>query len=335
MLHPYSTPEHAGRSVERVVHRIGHHLNPGRPVRATPRVGDWSGALVIELEPARLTAPRRTPKLSTLPNGRSKTEQKQSRKQEKRTMDRFQDKVALITGAASGIGRSVCVRLASEGARIFAMDIDSGGLAETEALVKDAGGDIQVGVFDVTRRAQCFDAVQASVDAFGQLDVLVNVAGIVRFSHSHEMSEEEWNLVHAINISGPFFLSQAAIPHLMESGGNIVNVASNAGLMGQAYTAAYCSSKGALIQLTRSLAMEYMKKGIRINAVAPGGTSTALVQNVRLPEDIDIDLVKRYMGMRGMSHPDEIAGAVAYIASEEASSVHGTTLSIDNGISAG
>jgi len=221
-------------------------------------------------------------------------------------MGRFDGKVSLITGAASGIGRAVCVRLASEGGRIFATDIDGNGLAETEALVKDAGGSIQVEVFDVTQRTRCFGAVQATVDAFGRLDVLANVAGIVRFCHSHEMSEEEWNLVHAINVSGPFFLSQAAIPHLIESGGNIVNVASNAGLMGQAYTAAYCSSKGGLVQLTRSLAMEYMKR-----------------------------LIKRFMGMRSMSQPDEIAAAVAYIASEEARSVHGAIFCIDNGMMAG
>ena len=193
----------------------------------------------------------------------------------------------------------------------------------------------QVSVFDVTQRAQCFGAVQAATDAFGRLDVLANVAGIVRFCHSHEMSEEEWNLVHAVNVSGPFFLCQAAIPQLIASGGSIVNVTSSAGLMGQAYTAAYCSSKGALVQLTRSLAMEYMKKGIRINAVAPGGTSTPLVDNVRFPKGIDMSLIQRYVGMRGMSQPEEIAGAVAYVASDEASSMHGAILSIDNGMTAG
>jgi NAD(P)-dependent dehydrogenase (short-subunit alcohol dehydrogenase family) len=250
-------------------------------------------------------------------------------------MERFEDKVALITGAASGIGRAVCVRLASEGARVFAMDIDHDGLAGTETLVKDAGGSIQVGGFDVTERAQCFAAVQAAVDAFGKLDVLANVAGILRFSHSHEMSEEEWNLVHSVNLSGPFFMCQAAIPHLIERGGNIVNIASTASLIGQAYTAAYCSSKGGLTQLTRSLAMEYIKQGIRINAVAPGGTATALVDAVQIPDDMDGGLVKRYTGIRGMSDPDEIASAVAYVASEEARSVHGAILSIDGGMTTG
>ena len=189
----------------------------------------------------------------------------------------LKDKVALITGAASGIGRAVSERLASEGAQIFAIDIDTNGLAETESLIKEAGGKIQTGIFDVTQRASCFEAVKSCVESCGQLDVLANVAGIVRFAISTEMSEEEWRLIHAVNLDGPFFLSQAAIPHLLESKGNIINIASNAGLMGQAFTAAYCSSKGGLVQLTRALALEYIKQGIRVNAIAPGGTTTSLI----------------------------------------------------------
>jgi NAD(P)-dependent dehydrogenase (short-subunit alcohol dehydrogenase family) len=250
-------------------------------------------------------------------------------------MGRFDGKVALVTGAASGIGRAVCERLTSEGGRVFGMDIDSEGLAETASLVKDAGGEIQTGVFDVTRRAQCVEAVKETVDAFGRLDVLANVAGIVRFRHFTDWTEEDWNFVHGVNLNGPFFMCQAAIPHLLESGGNIVNVASNAGLMGQAYTAAYCSSKGALLQLTRSIAMEYLKQGIRVNAIAPAGVATALTQGIDFPENLDRGLMKRYMSVRGLSDPAEIAGAVAFIASDEAKSVHGAVLSIDNGITSG
>ncbi|GAG35154.1 unnamed protein product, partial [marine sediment metagenome] len=181
----------------------------------------------------------------------------------------------------------------------------------------------------------CIEAVTETVDVFGRLDVLANVAGIVRFRHFTDWTEEDWNFVHGVNLNGPFFMCQAAIPHLLESGGNIVNVASNAGLMGQAYTAAYCSSKGALVQLTRSIAMEYLKQGIRANAIAPAGVATALTQGIDFPENLDSGLIKRYMSVRGMSDPAEIAGAIAFVASDDAKSLHGAVLSIDNGITAG
>ena len=248
---------------------------------------------------------------------------------------RFEGKVTLVTGGASGIGRATCIRLAEEGAQVFATEDNSAGLAETEAVVKDAGGAIQAGIFDVALRASCFESVQAAVDAFGRLDVLANVAGIVRFAHTHEMSEEDWNITLAVNLSGPFFMSQAAIPHLLETEGNIVNIASNAGLMGQAYTAAYCATKAGIANLTRALAMEYMKQPIRINAIAPAGTKTAIATGVDFPADIDMDLMKRYSGMRGLSEPADIAAAIAYIASDDAKRVHGSIFSIDGGVTAG
>jgi NAD(P)-dependent dehydrogenase (short-subunit alcohol dehydrogenase family) len=122
-------------------------------------------------------------------------------------MQRFDGKVALVSGAASGIGRASCLRFASEGAGVLGIDIDAGGLAATAAQVKEGGAQMETGVFDVSRREQCFAAVETAVDTFGRLDVLANIAGIVRFSNAHEMDEEEWNLVLAINLSGPFFLS--------------------------------------------------------------------------------------------------------------------------------
>ncbi len=248
---------------------------------------------------------------------------------------RFEGKVALVTGAASGIGRATAVRLASEGARIAGADLDADGLAQTAALVKDAGSELRATVCDVTDRAQCFAAVADAARGFGRLDVLCNVAGIFVASHAHEMAGEDWDRVIAVNLNGPFYLCQAAIPHLLETKGNIVNVLSNAAFMGQAYCAAYCASKAGLMNLTKSLAMEYMKQGIRINAVAPSGTVTNLAANVRFPEDGDMDLMKPYLGMRGVSQPEEVAELIAYMASDAARSVHGNVWSADNGVTAG
>lgn len=250
-------------------------------------------------------------------------------------MNRFEGKVAVVTGAASGIGRAVTERLTSEGASVYGVDVNSEGLAEVETRIKDAGGTIQVGTHDITSRANCFEAVESAVGSFGRLDVLANVAGIVQFHHTPEMPEEAWRLLHAVNLDAPFFLSQAAIPHLLETSGNIVNIASNAGLMGQAYTAAYCSSKAGLINMTRALAIEYINTGMRVNVVAPGGVATNLTKTVKFPGEIDFELIKRYSGLRGFSDPEEIAAAVAYVASDEAKSVHGSIFSVDGGITAG
>jgi NAD(P)-dependent dehydrogenase (short-subunit alcohol dehydrogenase family) len=150
-----------------------------------------------------------------------------------------------------------------------------------------------------------------------------------------EITEEDWDRMIAVNQTAVFFLSQAAIPHLEESAGNIVNVASNAGLMGQAYTVPYCATKGAVIQMTKAMAMEYLKSKIRVNCVCPSGTKTGITANVTVPADPDPQLMLRYTGMRGLSEPEEIAEAIAFLASDAAKSVHGSIFTVDNGVTAG
>jgi NAD(P)-dependent dehydrogenase (short-subunit alcohol dehydrogenase family) len=248
---------------------------------------------------------------------------------------RFEGKAALVTGAASGMGRATCVRFAAEGAAVLGIDIAREGLAETESLARASSAKVQTALLDVARRDDCRRAVAATVESFGRLDVLCNIAGILRFAHSHEMAPEDWDRVIAVNLSGPFFLCQAAIPELLKVNGNIVNLASNAGLMGQAYTAAYCASKAGLVNLTRSLAMEYIKQPIRINAVCPSGTRTGMTRGLSFPRGMDPELMGRYRGMRGISEPEEIAAAIAYVASDDAKSMHGAILQIDNGVTAG
>jgi meso-butanediol dehydrogenase / (S,S)-butanediol dehydrogenase / diacetyl reductase len=249
---------------------------------------------------------------------------------------RFEGKVALITGAGSGIGRAVTARLAAEGASVFAVDISEAGLAGTAELVEaNGGGIVEAHLADVSDPAACQAAVAAAVETFDKLDVLGNVAGIARGEHVTDTTVEGYRKMFGVNTDGPFFLCQAAIPHLLETDGNIVNIASNAGLMGGAYTVVYCMTKGAVVQLTRALAMEFAKTKIRVNAIAPGGIESSLTKAYQMPADVDFDLVGRYMGFRGMGSPDDIAVLFALVASDEGRNIHGAVLSSDLGLTTG
>ena len=250
-------------------------------------------------------------------------------------MGRFTGRAALITGAASGIGRAVAVRLASEGSSVLAHDLNRAGLDETAKLVADAGGTVETRTGDISDPEECRGAVAACVSAYARLDVLGNVAGIARGEHMADVSVAGYRQMMGVNVDGPFFLAQAALPHLLESGGTIVNIASNAGLMGQAYTVVYCMTKGAVVQLTRALAMELMKTPVRVNAIAPAGTNTNLTATWTMPSDIDWDLMGRYSGMRGMNSAEEVANVFAFLASDEASSIHGAIISADRGVTTG
>lgn len=249
--------------------------------------------------------------------------------------NRFEGKGALLTGAASGIGRAVALRLAAEGGAIFGIDVDEGGLLETARAVGDVGGHMGHAVCDLRTKAGCVDGVQRAVSDLGRLDVVGNIAGVNRFHHFTEMPEEDWSQILAVNLSAVAFVCQAAIPHLLETSGNIINLASVAGVMGQAYTVAYCASKGGVVQLTRALAMEYVKTGVRVNAIAPAGVDTAMNVDIAFPKDLDWKLMKPYMGHRGLATADEIAGLFAFLASEDARPVHGAIWSADFGVSAG
>ena len=251
-------------------------------------------------------------------------------------LQRFTGKAAVITGAGSGIGRAVTLRLASEGAQVLATDISQQRLDETAALAEAAGSKVLTRAGDVSQRSDCFAVVDEAIATLGRLDILGNVAGIGRAEHFTEITEQSYRQMMGVNADGYFFMAQAAIPHLLETDGNVINIASNAGLMGQAYTVHYCMSKGAVVQFTKSLAMEYAKTRLRVNAIAPGGTATNLTGGFSFPpEGIDFKLVMRYTGQRPMAQPEDIANLFAFVASDEAANIHGAILSSDGGLMAG
>jgi meso-butanediol dehydrogenase / (S,S)-butanediol dehydrogenase / diacetyl reductase len=245
---------------------------------------------------------------------------------------RFTGKLVLVTGAAAGLGRATAARFAAGGARIFGVDVDARGLEQTRAVC--APGAFEPWVADLRSAAACREVVAAAVAAGGGLDVLCNVAGINRFHHFLEMPEEEWQLILAVNLGAVAFLCQAALPHLIERRGCIVNVGSVASLKGQPYTAAYSASKGGLALLTRSLAIEFAETGVRINAIAPGGMETPMNQKLQFPPGIDWKKLQPLIGP-GIAPPEQVADVIVFLASDEAARVHGAIWSVDGGASAG
>jgi NAD(P)-dependent dehydrogenase (short-subunit alcohol dehydrogenase family) len=244
-------------------------------------------------------------------------------------------KAALVTGAASGLGRATALALARAGAWVCVVDVNPAGLEETASEIRALGREALVYAADLAVTEHCSGAVTATVEAFGRLDALCNVAGLIIFTNSTEMAVADWNKTLAVNLSAPFHLSQAAIPHLLAQDGAIVNVVSTASFIGEAYAAAYCASKAGLLQMTKSMAMEYMHKPIRINAVAPGGMATNIAANLRMPAGADLALIKRFSGLRGLVEVDDVAAMIAHLASDAGRAFHGACVTMDRGITAG
>lgn len=248
---------------------------------------------------------------------------------------RFRGKAVLVTGAASGIGRASALRLAAEGASVWCADINGEGAADTAQVITDRGGEAHASAIDVTDVEACRALVAQAVAALGGLDVLCNIAGIGGSAHTLEETPERLNAFFAVNAAGPFYLSQAALPHLLERTGNIVNLASTAGVIGQAYCTAYCASKHALVGITKAMAIEYGRTGLRVNAVCPGGVNTNILGAFTPPEGASMSLISRSFLTRDMQEPESVAALIAYVASDEAYYVNGAILSIDGGTTTG
>lgn len=244
-------------------------------------------------------------------------------------------KVALVTGAASGLGRAAALKLASAGADLWLVDVNEAGLAETRDLLAGSGRAVAVQTADLSDPAACAGVVAEAVDRFGRLDALCNVAGLIWLANTPRMPLEQYRRTMAVNLDAPFLLSQAAIPHLLETCGAIVNVASSAAHIGEAYAAAYCASKWGVVGMTKAMAMEFQKAPIRINAVAPGGMVTNIAANFVPPENCDFDLIKRFSGMRGTVEVEDVADMILLLASDAGRGFHGACIDIDAGITAG
>jgi NAD(P)-dependent dehydrogenase (short-subunit alcohol dehydrogenase family) len=234
-------------------------------------------------------------------------------------------RIVVITGAASGIGHATAELFRDLGDTVYGLDI--------QPSVPEGVTYVECNVGDKT----AVDAAIATCAATGRIDVLANVAGIVQFGRFDQISEAEYDRVQAVDLKGPFFLIQAALPHIRAAKGNIVNVSSVAGNKPQGYSAAYSAAKGGLTQLTRGLALELAPEGIRVNAVCPGTVDTPLVQHVaeNFPPDLDPRVMDRLMMMlpgKAIS-PAEIGQSIVYLASPAARMITGSILAFDGGMS--
>ncbi|MEO6716451.1 MAG: SDR family oxidoreductase [Novosphingobium sp.] len=245
-------------------------------------------------------------------------------------------KVALVTGAAAGLGQATAIRLAEVGANVAIVDIAEAGLAETARAIERHGCEALVLPLDLSDRANCRGAVEKTVARFGRLDALCNVAGVMLPGRTTDITDAEWDLTMAVNLEAPFFTIRAAIPHLLEAHGAVVNVSSCASFQGQAYFAAYCATKSGLTNMTKALAMEYMHEPIRFNAVAPGGMMTGLTHGMARIMQLDMSLIGRIGSARPeLCEIEDVAECVAFLATDAARGYHGSCIQIDAGVTAG
>lgn len=248
-------------------------------------------------------------------------------------------KRALITGGASGIGKATAMLFAREGAAISVVDLDEEGGSKVARAIEEGGGHAVFVVADVTLDSDCRRAVQQTVSELGGLDILFNNAGVTRRATVVELAEAEWDKVMAVNVKSIYLMSRYSVPVMAKAGGGvIINTASGWGLVGGPRAVAYCASKGAVVQLTKAMAIDHGPQNIRVNCICPGDTDTPMLWDEarQLDQSAECFLTEatdRPLGRIGT--PDEIAQAVLYLASDASSYVTGTALVVDGGGLAG
>jgi NAD(P)-dependent dehydrogenase (short-subunit alcohol dehydrogenase family) len=248
-------------------------------------------------------------------------------------MSRLHDKVAIITGAASGIGQGAAELFAEHGAKLVLVDRNEAGLDETGARLKSAGAAVVTVCGDVSQSAIIARVVAAALDAFGQIDVVFNNAGIMPYGDLQKLTEETWDEVQAVNVKAMFLMAKAVVPHMLQRGrGSIINTSSVMATLTEPGYEAYTTSKAGVIGLTKALAVSYAEQGIRVNAVCPGWVDTPL--NRKVAEDVGgldklYPIIKRQQPQGRMATTREVAYAVLFLASDEASAVTGSALYVD------
>ncbi|KKI50657.1 SDR family NAD(P)-dependent oxidoreductase [Christensenella hongkongensis] len=252
----------------------------------------------------------------------------------------LKDKIAIVTGGARGIGRAVAFNMASYGAKIALFDLNEKGLKETAEQINAGGGNAIYCITDVSKKENCEASVQRTVEKFGTVDILANCAGISHAGRLDELVERDWDKVMDINLKGTFFLSQLVSKIMIEKGyGKIVNTASQAAKVGEAGNGVYCISKAGIVMMTQVMALELAEYGINVNAVCPGYTDTAIMQQVFLergpllgmtPEECKKDFLEN-VPLKRMARPDEIGELMSFLASDKSSYITGVAISIAGG----